>query len=352
MTEPLLIPESCFVVKADYWSEPGPEVISAIKNHIRAGLPPHEWPGHTHTRPPRGATVVYLAEFDVPAPPGVEEVAPCPVCSTYFPKYKRDGKIAWFPDEGVIRLIGPDCFSKLNARGHGIALRELRQRQKRERDIIYLQSNMPLLDVLEARADDMVRIAGAVDTFLRNLHIGLGMMRLPLWNACREGQLYRIEVVPHQVEDENGKTFVRETHTPVLHATVKGTGAINPSARPLFPAAKRAIEDLKRARSGMIRRTDIAEWTDETRRQVLLALNRAVRSLSDLTSEVREVQAFLHPATIATLRGWGGHEKTAYRFYIRREGPDLLVGRSEAETRRVPIPAGTEDRPQDVPRLA
>jgi hypothetical protein len=73
-----------------------------------------------HTRPPQGVDVVYCGEFDLPkshaGPKNRHRWAACPCCHPETAWYWKGGKIAWFPEEHVIRMIGGDCFSKITKR--------------------------------------------------------------------------------------------------------------------------------------------------------------------------------------------------------------------------------------------
>lgn len=59
--------------------------------------------------------------------------------------FARNGKIAWFPDEHVIRMIGPKCFQTLNPEGHCEAVAQFVREEAavlyvgmtRARDLLY-----------------------------------------------------------------------------------------------------------------------------------------------------------------------------------------------------------------------
>jgi hypothetical protein len=75
----------------------------------------------------------------------------CPICRPNSRNFgRRDGYIAWFPDEWLIRLIGPDCFAEIDKQGHADAVEELEKREARERDSVFLVSQR-----VEARLRDL-----------------------------------------------------------------------------------------------------------------------------------------------------------------------------------------------------
>jgi hypothetical protein len=80
----------------------------------------HTWSGHTHTRPEDGARVKYIARFELPEKyQRKKQFLVCPICRPNSRNFgRRDGYIAWFPDEWLIRLIGPDCFAEIDKQGH------------------------------------------------------------------------------------------------------------------------------------------------------------------------------------------------------------------------------------------
>jgi hypothetical protein len=125
------IPNACRRVKPVFELRPNAELISEIQSFIATTGLPHMWRGHTHTKPPAEAKIVYVGEFDLPlSHQSKGKWAPCPCCSPEHTKYCKRGKIAWFPKECTIRMLGPDCFAAIDERGHEEALREFSRRAK------------------------------------------------------------------------------------------------------------------------------------------------------------------------------------------------------------------------------
>ena len=116
------IPPESLEPKPWFQTRPGKEVVAEIVGFIKQTGKPYLWRGHTHTKPPPGSKPVYLDEFELPkkfrAP---DRRSPCPCCVPAHPKF-CDGKIAWFPSEAVIRIIGPDCFKALDAEGKPVIM--------------------------------------------------------------------------------------------------------------------------------------------------------------------------------------------------------------------------------------
>jgi hypothetical protein len=186
-SEPIDIPEASREVKALFPSrESANAELSKIHEHMEREAKSYTFPGHTHTKPPKGAEPVYIGEFSMPKRlPKSKRLAPCPCCWDHFGKFES-GMIAWFPDEKVIRLIGPDCFRALNPEGHDRAKRQYREEQEAEKDNAYLLSNLPKLpDAIEV-IERAVIVAEAVEVFYTDLQKKLLAFDFALWPEVRD----------------------------------------------------------------------------------------------------------------------------------------------------------------------
>src|ERR1035441_8757671 len=119
MADELVIPASAFEVKSDYFERPNTAVVNVILEFIRRFGTPHLWSGHTHTTPTKGSHVTFLGKYSLPKSHHRRaKWAPCPCCSLRHPKYFKQGLIAWFPDEGVIRCVGDKCYRRMDPEGY------------------------------------------------------------------------------------------------------------------------------------------------------------------------------------------------------------------------------------------
>ena len=179
------IPEEARRVKDDYAYRPGEAFLQEVRSFVRNGGEPYLFYAHTHTRPPDGSKPVYLDEFDLPeSARNSGRLAPCPCCTPNDRKYGRRGKIAWFPSEAVVRLLGPDCFASLDREGHDEALEEMRREKKRRQNARYLlKHHGRLLDAL-ATVKAGLAVALALDSFADDLNRKVGILaNIPLWGS-------------------------------------------------------------------------------------------------------------------------------------------------------------------------
>jgi hypothetical protein len=93
-----------------YRSRPSESVISRFLDHVRETGSPETFPTICRTTPPAESRPIFLRRFDIDRrkrPNG--DMGPCPICSPNDPKFLHGGYLVWYPDEGMIRAIGPEC---------------------------------------------------------------------------------------------------------------------------------------------------------------------------------------------------------------------------------------------------
>ncbi|MDI7925243.1 hypothetical protein [Ferirhizobium litorale] len=333
--------------------EPNEDLLQEIKQHVRETREPHSWRGHSHTKPEQGALVVYCDEFDVPAPDTVPRVAPCPCCNPHYPQYKNKGKIAWFPDESVIRLIGPQCFKAINEGAHQAALVELRRKQKVRSELATIRRHGPSIDALLKMVDEVSPIAAALDVFLQDLNRALdNELALPLWRVARGGILSVSEErnVPYRKPD--GVIEVRREVVPVHFASIAGYGMFDRSG-PI--AAQKKLGPLRSGLADISRRlieVGVPErLTDAERTDFAEKLPRARVLLAEALSNAREKQEFLTSDAIETLGRWGRHPTAPYRFSMeRKRGAVVLSSASQRSSSPVTVAIGS-DAAKALPEL-
>jgi transposase len=148
-----------------------------------------------HSKPVTGSRIVYIGQFDLPpSHQAPDRHAPCPCCSPRSPKFSRNGKIAWFPDEHVIRMIGPECFQTLNPEGHWEAVAQFDREEAARRTINYLTANLHLSGDAVEVVENSYPTLEAID----NVHATLqNRMPLLLGKAWRSDGVTRLGHVIH-----------------------------------------------------------------------------------------------------------------------------------------------------------
>ena len=350
------VPEESFRVKAEFFEEPSKAVIKEIKTFVTQTGEPHLWRGHTHTRPSIGARVKYLDEFDLPAEFSKRKRwMVCPVCHPHSRHFgKRPGMIAWFWEEGVIRLIGPDCFKKLNKEGHSEALDELRIRQQREKDTRYLlgarEKHLAALVSLKSARD----VAGALDTFGESLRKTIhDRLAMPIWQHVRTGVL---EVTERRRETRVNPRNPTESHivdvdAPIRYGVLAGYEMLSPTLAKLLPRFSKPIGAIEEMAAIDDWDSYVASLSDHDRHRVVGRLNQAIKAAHSLRDRVTELRSFLSVVNISTLRTWGARPDSPASIYARRDGDVLWIGRYERARMKILIPPEIDIRIAAIPDM-
>jgi hypothetical protein len=320
------IPDSARKVKDWFRERPGEGIRIEIRSYIRDGGMPHLWRGHTHTKPPAGSKPDYLDEVHLPsADRAGGTLAPCPCCWPEHEKYGK-GRVAWFPAEGVIRLIGPQCFARLDPEAHRTAETELRRDLKRRRNASFLLGNIESVEAAIRAADDMLPLAKAVDQIRKNTLAILASQRLPLFAQTRGGSLLVLEQTNEISRNAQGAHISRSAHLEKAYAPLLGRRFIDPAGELLADLVDRGRRELVEARALADQASRDNEGGDATRDRAVRKINTGFRNLQSVWERVEEARAFFSEQNIRTLHAWGRQPNAAFRLHIRRVADALELG--------------------------
>jgi hypothetical protein len=127
-----------------YLSRPSESLVTAFLDHVRRTGSPETFPTICRTKPNAESRPIFLRRFDVDRrkrPNG--DMAPCPICSPNDPKFLHEGYFVWYPDEGVIRGIGPECGDTVFGGSLYAEAKDQFDREERERQAVeFLEKNL------------------------------------------------------------------------------------------------------------------------------------------------------------------------------------------------------------------
>lgn len=330
------IPDSVWEPKPDFSETPSVELIREIKAHIRDTGEPWTWRGHTHTKPPKGSRIYYAGEFDIPDKyTEVGRFSPCPCCSPSNRKF-GNGKIAWFPDEKVIRLIGPTCFKSLDAHMHAEAVAdyEIRKQQTRDRD--YILDRLDLIPGWLADCDNLVDIARGTDEFFPKLSNALEAIgRGRFFENLRGGEMKVWETVREPYVDKDGSLKSRSKSLQVHYGTVDGHEALAPNRSSYV----KVIEDAKaKLRSlGAFSQEYIAGCAHPVKADIADQIAKTIKTLKRARDKVGAEVRFLRRENANRLRNWGRHQGAPFRFDLTMDKGVMTVS-AAAGVFPMPIP--------------
>ncbi|MBO9134193.1 hypothetical protein J5289_03595 [Rhizobium sp. B230/85] len=334
---------------------PGQDVLEEIRQHIRDTSCPHTWRGHSHTKPPPGGTPPqYCDEYDVPAPDRVAKIAPCPCCNPFHRQYKKKGKVAWFPDESVIRLIGPVCYAKINPTGHESALIDLRRNLLVREQLATIKLHAPHIENLIAVIDSLSPIASALDALKTNLHQALENDLALFWSrTVRGGVLTTEESRQVSIQKSDGTYGSKRETTIVTFATISGHAMIDHSGQ--ISAGKKLLA-LRSGLTTIAKRLqdvgDLTELSEAERRTFHENLPAARKQVSAVLEDARRRQLFLTSDALDTLARWGKHQNQPRPFNIQRKTGVIVLtsgGQKQPPPVIVDIPSNASNALPDLP---
>lgn len=340
---PVDIPDKARQVKADYPTRPTDELVREIKKFIADTGTPHLWPGHTHTRPPEDAIIVYRGEFGLPKSHSGQlnraRWAPCPCCHPDTAWYWKDGKIAWFPRESVIRMIGNDCFRNINAVGHDSALAQFRAEERARRDLDFLLDHLPLVPDAVRTIENAIPIIGAIDDARRVLSTRLkDVIEFDIWRDVRSDGALKIHGQRMDTyESPDGTSLSRPVGYVETYGPLRGYIMLNPNAALLRTRLDRELGKLKAIDFGKNVKTRLDAMNDHERHRTANSLTKPIAAAKEIFGEADECRQFLAADSIAMLNAWGRSERNEIRLYLKLVPGALMVGPTEDEVQRMPL---------------
>lgn len=304
------VPESSRTPKPIFSTRPSLETIVSIKQLIRETREPWTDPNHTHTKPPKDSRPVYLGEFDLPR----GYLTPCPCCSPNNFKFGA-GKIAWFPDEHVLRLIGPQCFRTLNIELHEAALAEWEKEKKETQARDYLLERRDLVEEWLAAADEIVAMSRAADRFFPALKdLFERRVGVPLYDATREGYMnIWVERSEFRQNDE-GQTYTKVVRVLEPHNRIGGIEALKSHRKPRHLVTSQARTAL--ARAGAFSAEYVKSATFEEKNKIAKMMRTALRDIRQSRVILETDCWFLRVENLQNIRGWARRENAQLQFEL------------------------------------
>ncbi len=330
---------------------PDEKIVAEIRAWIKASGSPHTFRLHTHTKPPKGTPVIYIEEFTLPKQYRVRNKrAPCPCCTDVWPQYWHLGKIAYFPLERVLRLVGPDCYAALDAEGHQIALNTMREERKRRQDIAAILNNPHLIPQLTARLIEWLPIITAFDNGRKGMRERLDMLRLPLWSRIRDGQLHVSRAREIVFKKPDGTDATRTVHDMQVYGPVAGYAFFAPDAKPYTPRLKRLQTSLSQVPT--FRPENIPNLSDQERRYIAKTINQATTTMRDILNDITDLRRIFEQVSISTINGWSRDPGADFPIHFAVDNTSLYIGRTADNRLRIPVAPEFWQRLRSIPQMA
>lgn len=347
------VPETAKINKPIFDTCPGDEVTTEVKAFIESGHDPWLWHGHSHTPPPKtGTPPNYVGRFYLTKQQVESKTwAPCPCCSPDHRKFGRDGGlIAYFQDEKVVRLIGPDCFGSLNREGHESAIADLKRREREKSELEYILRCVGKISQWRSATDDMLKIAKQADTFFPGIQNRIEVsLQIKLWRNIRDGMLHVTETMKTVKVGTDGEPEEITEHIDTVLFQLDGYKALNPDRKALAPILEKLASDLRNL--AHVNDAWVQQMSAPDRTALARELRRILSSIQSVHDALAHEMRFLNQINVNRFRQWAADERSPVDFeFERKEGTISIRGYKEYNGLPIPEELRTSYLPSiDVP---
>lgn len=349
------VPETAKTNKPLFDTFPGDEVTEEVKAFIEAGNDPWHWRGHSHTPPPKNGTPPnYVGRFYLQKAQVESKIwAPCPCCSPDHRKFGRDGGlIAYFPDEKVIRLIGPDCFGSLNQEGHESAIADLKRREREKSELEYILRCVGKIGRWRSAIDEMLKIAKQADTFFPGIQNRIEVsLQVKLWRNIRDGMLRVTETLKTVKVGADGEPEEVTEHIDSVLFQLDGYKALNPERKALAPILEKLAADLRKV--GHVTENSVQHMPPLDCTALSKELRRILASMQSVHDALAHELRFLNQINVNRFRQWAADDRSPVDFeFERRDGTISIRGHKEFNGMPIPEELRTSYLPSiDAPTM-
>ena len=226
--------------------------------------------------------------------------------------------MVWFPREGVIRLLGGDCFKRMIGLDAHRAASKRREAVKRHKANIAINlQNVGTLPVTLSALNQAIPIANAVDRFREELRSDdMGKFTRGLLRHVKEGALY--------IEEKDGKLrrYASIAGQSILGSAIKPVSSRMQSARTMLASLELSGDPEECVRA----------MNDEDSERFAGAISTGFKIVRDALADIEEMRQFVSDQTLATLRTWGKEDGCPYPTFVKKEHRAFFIGASPPGT--------------------
>jgi|GEM_PF-2801090 len=296
---------------------PTDEYVEGWHQYISETGYPERFDYVSTSRPGDTDEVVLLSgELKVPtAKRGDHPLIPCPICSPDSPKFKI-GRMAWFPQEKVVRFIGHDCAAKHFGENYRVADKRFKLENLCHRFQRMWAAAAPEMEALERYADKLAPIAKAVE--FSRVHLD---DNAPGFASFLLAELGRYDGQIYLKEDTGVRERGQIVFTDTLLGTVDGMVFVSRNFRPhqTLLAIREICADIKVP----LPNWEVASGEDDAAHEIINRGRRAewmFRSIRKLRQDLEDARNFLRDTNLALLERWGRNAQSPFASLVfRRE---------------------------------
>jgi len=162
------------------------------------------------------------------------------------------------------------------------------------------------------------------------------LINFDLWQHVRSDGALKLTVSrTEQRVDRSGNQTEFTVQDFERYGPISGTIMLQPNASELLPRVEKELATIRSINIGAA----YIERMDQEERKLVVKKFRSLQALSQIFAEAEEVRSFLSPLNIASLNGWGRHQRSPASIHIKidAEQERLLIGKTPETVTAIPI---------------
>lgn len=304
-----------------FYSEPSPAEIDEFREWSKKTGQPEFWPRLTVSPAPTTVLPVPITTVDIDRhqrPDGNE--IPCSLCSPDRPKFLHNGKLCWYPDERVVRLIGPECIKRFFGENEARAWRAAAEEKERK----------------EAQENFLTRHLPST----RSMSAALERDRVAIIESQRLYQAFRaspkIQALLRSAEKKGGYTAVQKNDREIAKVGPRGFGGSSDETEvyigvvyggPLFRTKSNLIQRFEKLKRLVLalptadNEEEAFDWVCENEgtdliNQAVNALRAAALERQEILQQINSVQQFFEKDHIDALTLFARSKPDGIEFQV------------------------------------
>lgn len=350
---PVDIPASAREVKARFLDEPDRTLVLAIAKYVSETGEAHTHPSVTYTPVTRDCEVRYLQDFELHERFHADEDhwCVCAACPHDYPQFKKHGMIVWLPQEGTIKIIGGDCFKRLNPEAHARAEARWKADREQRSNEEYLLARLWQVPILADAIKHDLAIARAFDRVRTDFHVAIVKERLEELSRHVTGD--KLIKLTRVIRNTHGTGSRQSITTREVYAEIKGATEFFDRAASSFSKRLATVEKaLQPLNFGADWQSAVLDMSEDDKQEAARTVGATLMDWQEIRKRLDKCRDFIGQETGKTIENWSDLPGCPYPMFFEFAEEKIRIGLTPTRNTVVLLPLAAREPLSVLPTLS